>query len=98
MIELLLVMCLSCAALVVLIVFIPNCVRMYKERNRHHFPSVTRCRLCNKRVWAWHRYERRQMHVRVDKLQQVSVGISGSALVHLSCQGNPVSNVQVRAG
>lgn len=72
--------------------------RMRRDPNFHCWPSVTRCRLCAKRVFAWQRKERRPLAVRVDNPGCLEVGISGSCIVHRGCSGTPTADVSVRIG
>ncbi len=70
-------------------------------RNRsdmHLWPSVTRCRLCDQRIWAWQRYERRSMKINVDNPCGVWCGVSGSSLCHKTCPGHPTGSVGIRVG
>ncbi len=57
------------------------------------WPTVTRCRLCNHRVWVWQDHERRDGN---------SFGVHGagvwgqtSAIVHSACKGTPQIDVQL---
>lgn len=68
---------------------------MVRDRNLHLWPSVTRCRLCDKRIFAWQRHERRPMRMEVDNPDRVLFAVSGSSLVHTACKGLPVGHVSV---
>jgi hypothetical protein len=59
------------------------------DKNYYGFPAVTQCRICNKTVWEWQRYERRQFIIKGCSF------CSGSGLVHTKCQGNPVIKIKV---
>lgn len=69
--------------------------RMRRDPNVHLWPSVARCRLCARRIFAWQRKERRSIAVRVDNPACVSVGIDGSCLVHRGCEGTPTADVSI---
>ncbi len=70
-------------------------VDMIRNPNLHYWPSVTRCRLCEKRIFAWQRYERRATRMETDNPNGVLFSVSGSALVHTACHGHPVMRVSV---
>lgn len=70
---------------------------MHKDPGLHLWPSVTRCRLCDSRIFVWQSYERRSMQMDVDNPQRLVVGVSGSCLVHTGCEGVPTSKVSVTA-
>ena len=64
----------------------------------HTWPSVTTCQLCNKRVYAWQRKERRAHGVHSESHQHLMVYVGGSSLVHKSCKGTPVAGVKIQFG
>lgn len=72
--------------------------RMRRNPNLHCWPSIARCRLCARRVFAWQRKERRSVAVRVDNPDCLDVGIDGSCLVHRGCFGTPTADVSIRLG
>lgn len=71
--------------------------RMRRNPSYHCWPSVTTCRLCTRRIFAWQRKDRRSATVQVDNPDCVEVGISGSCIVHHGCFGTPTMDVSVRA-
>ena len=73
-------------------------ISLRRDRDLHLWPSVTRCRLCEKRIWAWQRYERRSMKINVDNPCGVWCGVSGSSLCHKACPGHPTGSVGIRVG
>ena len=70
--------------------------RMRRNSSYHCWPSITTCRLCTHRIFAWQRTQRRSLAVRVDNPDCFDVGISGSCLVHRRCLGTPTADVSVR--
>lgn len=68
---------------------------MYRNPDTHSWPAVTRCRLCDKRIFVWQRYERRAARMEADDPGRVLFSVSGSSLVHTKCRGNPVMHVSV---
>ena len=60
------------------------------NENYYGFPAVTKCRLCNKTVWEWQKYERREYNVHSNY-----GGISASGLVHCKCEGAPNDTIMV---
>lgn len=77
-----------------------NLVTMTADPGMHLWPSVARCRLCNKRIWVWQRYERRPCQVSCEcrrfPPELVAVSCDGSSLVHRCCPGQPVANVSIK--
>lgn len=53
------------------------------------WPAVTRCRICEKRVYVWQKQERRAFNVILDNPQRVACGMSASGIVHTGCKGHP---------
>jgi hypothetical protein len=72
--------------------------RMRRNPHYHCWPSVTTCRLCMRRIFAWQRKERRPVLVHVDDPDCLDVGIGGSCLVHRGCFGTPTADASVRLG
>ncbi|MDP3771234.1 MAG: hypothetical protein Q8R16_02965 [bacterium] len=70
--------------------------RMRRDPSYHCWPSITTCRLCTRRVFAWQRKQRRSLAVHVDNPHCVDVGISGSCIVHLGCPGTPTADASIR--
>jgi hypothetical protein len=73
---------------------------MYRDRNLHFWPSITRCRICEKRIWAWQRYERRALRVKLDTpdvllAPLVGIGAYSSALFHKGCKGDVEAKISV---
>lgn len=79
-----------------LMILFMNLLHMYRDPGYHPWPGVTRCRICENRVFAWQRKERRAFNVNLDNPQHVACGVSASGIVHKSCQGNPVFEIGVR--
>lgn len=84
--------------LFIIIYLVHSGIVMHKDRNFHAWPSVTRCQLCDKRIFAWQRHERRALGVDLDNVHDVHVRVSGSCLVHKGCKGIPVSHVRIQIG
>ena len=77
---------------------IVNGYQMIRDPNLHFFPSVTRCLLCNHRVFVWQRHERRSTKIDLVNPDGIACACSGSSIVHKSCKGIPTSSVSVRLG
>jgi hypothetical protein len=58
-----------------------------RDRNFHPWPGVTRCRVCDKRIFAWQSYERRSSTPVFDNPSRVFIRISSYGLYHRSCEG-----------
>lgn len=80
-------------------VFIPfGVVVTYKhitEPDWYGWPAVTQCRICDKTIWEWHKYERRGYSVKMggESSKYISVGASG--IVHTKCEGVPEFRVEI---
>jgi hypothetical protein len=70
-------------------IFVSNWRRMYREPDFQSWPAVARCRLCDRRVFVWQRYERRAMSVTVDGSPVPGMSVGMSCLVHQACKGTP---------
>jgi len=78
------------------LVIIENFIDMKKDSHYHPWPSVTRCRICDKRVFVWQMRERRGFTVELDNPRNLAVGCSSSGIVHKHCKGNPVFKMSVK--
>ena len=78
------------------IILSPNLYLLATEKNYYGFPAVTECRICDKTVWEWQSYERREFKIAEgnycfsDTMMVSCLQITGSGLVHKICGGNPV--------
>lgn len=72
---------------------IDTAVCLWRNPDLHIWPSVTRCQLCEKRIYAWQGYERRAMQVNVTGNGVGYAYISGSSLCHKKCEGTPKCEV-----
>lgn len=79
-----------------LIIVALNAWAMYKDPDLHLWPSITRCQLCGKRIFAWQRYGRRPMSVELHNPHNIPTFVSGSCLCHKRCKGNPATNITVK--
>lgn len=68
---------------------------LYRDRNLHLWPSVTRCRICDKRIWAWQRHERRENGVNVSGNGAGYAYVTSSSLYHCKCKGTVPSEITV---
>ena len=75
-----------------------NALRMRKDPLFHPFPAVTRCRICEKRVFVWQRRERRAYKMALDNPDRLAVTTGASGIVHKHCQGNPVFSLSIKRG
>jgi hypothetical protein len=69
-------------------------IRIYhltKDKNYYGWPAVTVCRICNKTVWEWQSYERRDFTVQ----RNSNIVVSASGLVHTKCEGHPNFEVSI---
>jgi hypothetical protein len=69
---------------------------MKKDPHLHFWPSVTRCQICDKRVFVWQRKERRQFKLKTDNPNNLAVSCKASGVVHKNCKGNPTFEVSIR--
>ncbi len=83
------------SAAVFLFILVLNILYMCRDRNLHLWPSVTRCRICDKRIFVWQRHERRDDQVVLDNPSRLVVSVHASSIVHKSCKGAPVSHVKM---
>ena len=81
---------------VVVVLFIGvNGVWSLCSDNHYSWPKITRCKMCEKDVYAWQSYERRSWALSVDDSAMPSdsnlriSGVSMSALFHKACPGTP---------
>lgn len=70
-------------------------LELYRRPDYHCWPSVTRCRLCSRRIYAWQWYERREMGVNVSNPNNLPIRCTASCLVHCKCQGVPLGHLEV---
>lgn len=98
MLDFLIAICIAAPFFFFFLYVLPGAYDMYQNRNYHSWPSVARCRLCDKRIFAWQRHERRAFDADVENPQRVMVFISVSCLMHKSCKGHPASHVQIMVG
>jgi len=72
---------------------------MRRDPDLHVWPSLTRCRLCEKRVFAWQRHEFRNYFVVYDNPNGLSEDelpkMTASGIVHRKCHGTPVITLKV---
>jgi hypothetical protein len=80
---------------VVIIFFIIPYYDMKKNPLYHAWWSVTRCRICEKRVFVWQRRERRNYSTETNNPDNLLISCSSSGIVHKHCKGNPIFNVTV---
>jgi hypothetical protein len=66
---------------------------MYTQPEWHFWPSVARCQLCQKRIYVWQNYERRDMKMKVMMTCTLPVQVWGSSLCHTACEGQPEGEV-----
>ncbi len=73
---------------------------MRRDPDLHIWPSVTRCRICERRVFVWQAKEFRPYVVRVenpDRLPGIFLPkLSASGIVHRGCRGRPAVSVTIR--
>ncbi len=86
------------AVFVSVVVLAGNITGMFFDKDLQVFPSVTRCRLCEKRVFVWQKHERRNANVVMNNPQQIAMSCSASTIVHKNCKGVPDFSVSVRLG
>lgn len=70
-------------------ILIVNFREMRKNPGSHPWPAVTRCRLCEQRVYIWQKHERRAYNVDFNNPDRIAAAVSSSGIVHKSCQGTP---------
>lgn len=91
---------LSLAVLAAAALVIAATVAMKRDPDLHIWPAVTRCRVCEKRVFIWQAQEFRPYLVRLDNPdmipEEMLVKISASGIVHKGCRGTPNVTVTVR--
>jgi len=73
---------------------------LVRDPDLHVWPGVTRCRICEKRVFVWQRRDFRPYVVSFDDpedlLQDYPNKISASGIVHRKCKGAPTVTLSVR--
>jgi len=80
-----------------IVISIIGTIQMIRNPDLHFFPSVTRCRICGKRVFVWQRQESRKMDINVDNPRNVAIQCSGRAIVHMKCKGVPTGRISIRS-
>lgn len=63
----------------------------------HTWPSITRCRICDKRVFVWQGNERRAFNVQMQNPDRLLVASSASGIVHTKCKGHPDFELSVQS-
>jgi len=56
----------------------------------HLWPAINRCRICEKRIFAWQKYQWREFNVLLYNPQKFPIKISASGIVHYHCEGNQI--------
>ena len=86
-------------ALVLVMAAVDVIAAMRRNPDLHVWPSLTRCRLCEKRVFAWQRHEFRKYFVVYDNPNGLSDDelprMEASGIVHRKCHGTPVITLKV---
>ena len=85
--------------IVLLIVYSAMTTRFALDEDYHGWPAVTRCGICDHRVWIWQDYERREWKPKIDNPQGLAVNFTTmSSLLHTGCEGTPKRDpIKVRA-
>jgi hypothetical protein len=87
-------------AVVAALVAVLLAVILLRNPDLHIWPSVTRCRVCEQRVYVWQRRDFRPYLVRLDDpdglLADYPGRISASGIVHHRCKGTPTVTLPVR--
>lgn len=63
----------------------PRTYTLATEPDYYPWPSVTRCRMCDERIYTWQDHERRTYYSTCEN----GVCFSKSGLVHTDCEHNP---------
>ena len=67
--------------------------KLITNKDLNEWPSLTRCPLCNNRIWIWQRFETRSYKLDVGPLasDKTNLAIKAylTALVHKGCYGVP---------
>lgn len=91
----LLIMFAIAAGITIVGMVISTVVMMWRNPDLSIWPAVTRCGICNKRVYVWQKHERRSCNVDLDNPNHVAAWVTSSAIVHKHCEGNPVMKISV---
>ena len=71
-----------------------------QHQDLYVWPSITRCPLCEKRVYVWQAHEYRDFRVKIDNPaglpDEFLPAISVSGIVHQACVGTPETTVTVQ--
>lgn len=70
-------------------------LKLHYDQDIHVWPAVTRCRICEQRVWIWQAYERRNFTVELDNKDHIAASLSMNGIVHASCEGSPRVPVKI---
>lgn len=89
---------LACVGVFLVVILTYNVWEMRKNKDLHFYPSITRCRLCDNRVFAWQQHERRAMAVSLDNPNRLLVSVGGSCIVHTQCKGTPTMHASIQRG
>jgi len=72
-----------------------HCVGLWFSPDLHLYPAITRCRCCNRRIWVWQSYERRNFNVKTENPENINVVVGMSGLVHCGCKEIPETTVTI---
>lgn len=63
----------------------PRIYWLATDKDYYGWPAVTKCRACDKTVWEWQAYERRDIPVEIENQNGVMMGCSMTGLMHTKC-------------
>ena len=82
-------------------IIISTIIKLNTDKNYYGFPAVTKCQICNKTVWEWQSYEKRDFVVKSNNItipensNIIGLSISAGGIVHKQCKGNPEFKINV---
>lgn len=79
----------------IMLVLAINIIFMANNPNFIAFPCITRCRLCDNRIYVWQRHERRQYKVKLNNPYRLLCSVEASGIVHKACKSTPETEVTV---
>ena len=83
-----------CSAILTTVIVGPYIAKAFVVSDYYHWPKLTKCPICEQKIWAWHDYERRQYPVsfenNVDDDSPIRIiSVTKSSLFHKNCKGLP---------
>ena len=78
---------------------IATAMLLYRDPDLSIWPAVTRCRICEHRIWVWQNYEERSFSIKLNNPDHLMMSVGMGGLVHKNCTGTPdAGEVTIKRG